>query len=185
MLYLAVVWTFEIYMLPLALLMILAWNYIQIARGKVVSHQYLEYEDVDGDDDEDDDEKDSERKGLLGKLHKVQDIVISVQNFLDTIASFGERLKNVFNWTVPFLGKLGCTVLAVCTIVLCFVPLRYLLLIWGIHKFTKKLRNPYAIDNNELLDFLSRVPSDVQKVQQAELRLSNGLAAARKKKGTS
>lgn len=36
--------------------------------------------------------------------------------------------------------------------------------ILGINKFTKKLRNPYAIDNNELLDFLSRVPSDVQKV---------------------
>lgn len=34
----------------------------------------------------------------------------------------------------------------------------------GINKFTKKLRNPYAIDNNEILDFLSRVPSDVQKV---------------------
>lgn len=34
----------------------------------------------------------------------------------------------------------------------------------GINKFTKKLRCPYAIDNNELLDFLSRVPSDVQMV---------------------
>lgn len=34
----------------------------------------------------------------------------------------------------------------------------------GINKFTKKLRSPYAIDNNELLDFLSRVPSDVQVV---------------------
>jgi hypothetical protein len=34
----------------------------------------------------------------------------------------------------------------------------------GINKFTKKLRNPYSIDNNELLDFLSRVPSDIQKV---------------------
>lgn len=34
----------------------------------------------------------------------------------------------------------------------------------GINKFTKKLRNPYSIDNNEVLDFLSRVPSDVQKV---------------------
>lgn len=32
------------------------------------------------------------------------------------------------------------------------------------NKFTKKLRNPYVIDNNELLDFLSRVPSDVQVV---------------------
>lgn len=34
----------------------------------------------------------------------------------------------------------------------------------GINKFTKKLRSPYAIDNNEVLDFLSRVPSDVQVV---------------------
>lgn len=34
----------------------------------------------------------------------------------------------------------------------------------GVNKFTKKLRNPYMIDNNELLDFLSRVPSDVQVV---------------------
>ena len=35
----------------------------------------------------------------------------------------------------------------------------------GINKFTKKLRDPYAIDNNEVLDFLRRVPSDVQKVK--------------------
>lgn len=42
------------------------------------------------------------------------------------------------------------------------------MLVWisvlGINKFTKKLRNPYSIDNNEVLDFLSRVPTDVQKV---------------------
>lgn len=36
----------------------------------------------------------------------------------------------------------------------------------GVNKFTKKLRDPYTIDNNELLDFLSRVPSDVQVVSQ-------------------
>lgn len=45
------------------------------------------------------------------------------------------------------------------------------MLVWifvlGINKFTKKLRNPYSIDNNEVLDFLSRVPSDVQKVSPA------------------
>ncbi|XP_003371381.1 conserved hypothetical protein [Trichinella spiralis] len=29
----------------------------------------------------------------------------------------------------------------------------------GINKFTKKLRNPMADQNNELLDFLSRVPT--------------------------
>lgn len=36
----------------------------------------------------------------------------------------------------------------------------------GVNKFTKKLRDPYTIDNNELLDFLSRVPSDVQVVRK-------------------
>lgn len=41
------------------------------------------------------------------------------------------------------------------------------ILVLGINKFTKKLRNPYSIDNNEVLDFLSRVPSDVQKVSPA------------------
>lgn len=34
----------------------------------------------------------------------------------------------------------------------------------GINKFSKKLRNPHYIDNNELLDFFSRVPSDKEVV---------------------
>ncbi|XP_072324799.1 multiple C2 and transmembrane domain-containing protein 2-like [Scyliorhinus torazame] len=182
--YLVIVWIFEIYMLPLALLMLFAWNYIQMARGKVVSQHYMEDDDVDDDDDEED-EKDSEKKGLIGKIHMVQDIVITVQNILDKAASFGERIKNTFNWSVPFLSKLACAVLAVCTLVLYFASLRYLLLIWGIHKFTKKIRNPYAIDSNELLNFLSRIPSDVQKVQHAELKTSNGLTPVKKKKGNS
>ncbi|KAK2107570.1 hypothetical protein P7K49_012735 [Saguinus oedipus] len=51
-----------------------------------------------------------------------------------------------------------------------------------INKFTKKLRNPYSIDNNELLDFLSRVPSDVQKVQYMELKLCSSHSPLRKKR---
>ncbi|XP_078097638.1 multiple C2 and transmembrane domain-containing protein 2-like [Mustelus asterias] len=182
--YLVIVWIFEIYMLPLALLMLFIWNYIQMARGKLISQHYMEDDDVDDDEDEED-EKDSEKKGLIGKIHMVQDIVITVQNILDTAASFAERIKNTFNWSVPFLSKLACAVLAVCTIVLYFASLRYLLLIWGIHKFTKKLRNPYAIDSSELLNFLSRVPSDVQKAQHSELKMSNGLTPVKKKKGNS
>lgn len=44
------------------------------------------------------------------------------------------------------------------------VEIGHYVLFVGIHKFTKKLRNPYAIENNEVMDFLSRVPSDVQMV---------------------
>ncbi|CAB1323211.1 unnamed protein product, partial [Coregonus sp. 'balchen'] len=107
----------------------------------------------------------SGKKGLMDKIHMVQEIVIIVQNILDEIACIGERVKNTFNWSVPFLSWLACLVLFVATAALYYIPLRYIILIWGVNKFTKKLRNPYAIDNNEILDFLKRVPSDVQKVR--------------------
>uniref|UniRef100_A0A672M6L5 Multiple C2 and transmembrane domain containing 1 n=1 Tax=Sinocyclocheilus grahami TaxID=75366 RepID=A0A672M6L5_SINGR len=108
--------------------------------------------------------QDSERKGFMNKLYAIQDVCISVQNALDEVASYGERIKNTLNWTVPFLSWLAIVALCAATLVVYFIPLRYIVLAWGVNKFTKKLRDPYSIDNNELLDFLSRVPSDVQVV---------------------
>jgi len=69
------------------------------------------------------------------------------------------------NWSVPWLSVLAIIVLSIAATILYYVPLRYLALAWGINKFTKKLRAPNAIDNNELLDYLSRVPSDRELVR--------------------
>uniref|UniRef100_A0A671Y8E5 Multiple C2 and transmembrane domain containing 1 n=1 Tax=Sparus aurata TaxID=8175 RepID=A0A671Y8E5_SPAAU len=164
-LFVIVVWNFELYMIPLALLLPLAWNYILIASGKD-TRQDVAVEDLleDEDEDYDKDDKDSERKGFMNKLYAIQDVCISVQNALDEVASYGERIKNTFNWTVPFLSWLAIVALGLATTIIYFIPLRYIVLAWGVNKFTKKLRDPYTIDNNELLDFLSRVPSDVQVV---------------------
>uniref|UniRef100_A0A8C2K7A0 Multiple C2 and transmembrane domain containing 1 n=1 Tax=Cyprinus carpio TaxID=7962 RepID=A0A8C2K7A0_CYPCA len=151
LLFVVVVWNFELYMLPLLLLMLLAWNYFLIASGKDTRQG-----DVVSSD--------SERKGFMNKLYAIQDVCISVQNALDEVASYGERIKNTFNWTVPFLSWLAIVALCAATLAVYFIPLRYIVLAWGVNKFTKKLRDPYSIDNNELLDFLSRVPSDVQVV---------------------
>ena len=68
-------------------------------------------------------------------------------------------------WTVPWLSWLAVVVLTIATVVLYLVPLRYLILAWGVNKFTKKLRAPTSIPNNELLDYLSRVPSDKETVR--------------------
>ncbi|CAG00396.1 unnamed protein product, partial [Tetraodon nigroviridis] len=125
---------------------------------------------------------DSERKGFMNKLYAIQDVCISVQNALDDVASYGERIKNTFNWTVPFLSWLAIVALGVATTVIYFIPLRYIVLAWGVNKFTKKLRDPYIIDNNELLDFLSRVPSDVQVVQYRELKLDPNPSPNKRKK---
>ncbi|XP_051849729.1 multiple C2 and transmembrane domain-containing protein 1 isoform X4 [Antechinus flavipes] len=137
-------------------------------------------EDEEEEDDKDD--KDSEKKGFINKIYAIQEVCVSVQNILDEVASFGERIKNTFNWTVPFLSWLAIAALCVFTIILYFIPLRYIVLVWGINKFTKKLRSPYAIDNNELLDFLSRVPSDVQVVQYQELKQDPSHSPCKRKK---
>ncbi|CAI5646202.1 unnamed protein product [Oreochromis niloticus] len=164
--FLVTVWYWEFYMLPLSFVLLISWNYLQIRSGRVSQ----DVANMDLADEDEDDEKESERKGLIEKIHMVQDIILTVQNLLDGIACLGERIKNMFNWTMPFLSALALLVFITAAIITYFIPIRYIVLIWGINKFTKKLRNPYSIDNNEVLDFLSRVPSDVQKVQYSELR---------------
>uniref|UniRef100_A0A8P4FYN9 Multiple C2 domains, transmembrane 2a n=1 Tax=Dicentrarchus labrax TaxID=13489 RepID=A0A8P4FYN9_DICLA len=149
LIFLVTVWHWELFMLPLFLLLLIGWHYFQLTTGKASSNQDLE----------------SGKKGLMDKIHMVQEVVLVVQNVLDEIANIGERIKNIFNWSVPFLSCLSCLVLFVAATLLYLIPLRYIVLIWGVNKFTKKLRNPYTIDNNEILDFLKRVPSDVQKVR--------------------
>ncbi|XP_029980670.1 multiple C2 and transmembrane domain-containing protein 2 isoform X2 [Sphaeramia orbicularis] len=160
------VWNLEFYMLPLFLVLLISWKYIQIHN----SPNTQDLDNIDVADEDEDDEKESERKGLIEKIHMVQDTIVTLQNLLDDIASFGERIKNTFNWSVPFLSCLAFFIFIIATILTYYIPLRYIVLIWGINKFTKKLRNPYCIDNNEVLDFLTRVPSDVQKVQYSEMR---------------
>ncbi|XP_030620886.1 multiple C2 and transmembrane domain-containing protein 2 [Chanos chanos] len=179
--FLVTVWKWEFYMLPLFLIMLFLWNYIQLATERA----YQDFDQMDLGDDDDDDDKESEKRGLIEKFHMVQDIVITVQNLLEEIACFGERIKNTFNWSVPFLSSLAFLVLFIATVITYFIPVRYIILLWGIHKFTKKLRNPYAIENNELMDFLSRVPSDIQKAQYTELRTSSSHSPIRKKRHTS
>lgn len=45
------------------------------------------------------------------------------------------------------------------------------MIVWGINKFAKKFIRPDFEPNNELLDFLSRVPDDEELVDYRELKL--------------
>ncbi|XP_013925934.1 PREDICTED: multiple C2 and transmembrane domain-containing protein 1 [Thamnophis sirtalis] len=183
-LFLIVTWNFELYMIPLILLLLLVWNYLLVISGKDNRPHDTVVEDMLEDEEEEDDrdDKDSEKKGFINKLYAIQEVCISFQNILDEVASLGERIKNIINWTIPFLSWLAIVALCVFTVILYFIPLRYIVLVWGINKFTKKLRSPYAIDNNELLDFLSRVPSDVQMVQYQELKQELSHSPSKRKK---
>uniref|UniRef100_A0A8C9RIR8 Multiple C2 and transmembrane domain containing 1 n=1 Tax=Scleropages formosus TaxID=113540 RepID=A0A8C9RIR8_SCLFO len=179
LLFILAVWNFQLYMIPLSLLLLLVWNYLRVALGRDPRHgSMVKMEDMLEDEDDELDKEDSERKGFMDKLYAIQDVCISVQSALDEVASYGERIKNTspvprrFLLLLPFLSCLAIVVLSIGTVVIYFIPFRYIVLIWGVNKFTKKLRDPYNIDNNELLDFLSRVPSDVQVVSVPKYSVS-------------
>ncbi|RXG72108.1 Multiple C2 and transmembrane domain-containing protein 2 [Armadillidium vulgare] len=46
-------------------------------------------------------------------------------------------------------------------------------LLWGINKFSRKLIRPHSVVNNELTDFLSRVPDDEELKDFREIRPTN------------
>uniref|UniRef100_A0AC34PVI5 Multiple C2 domain-containing protein n=1 Tax=Panagrolaimus sp. JU765 TaxID=591449 RepID=A0AC34PVI5_9BILA len=129
-----------------------------------------EDESIEEDDDEVPNEQTEKSSGFIDRFQAVQDILQVIQLQLDYIASLLERFRNTFNFTVPYLSYLAIFVLIVAAIVLYYVPFRWLIMIWGINKFSKRLRNPHYVDNNELLDFLSRVPSDKELKMYRESR---------------
>lgn len=84
----------------------------------------------------------------------------TVQNSIGYIASLCEKVKNLFNFTVPYLSYLAMLLAILAMIVLYLVPVRYLILGWGVNKFARKLIRPHTVPNNEVLDLISRVPDD-------------------------
>lgn len=64
-------------------------------------------------------------------------------------------------------------VLMVGSVVLYYIPVRYLVMMWGVNKFSRKLLRPHSMVNNEVLDFLSRVPDDELLVRVQEESIVN------------
>ena len=103
----------------------------------------------------------------------VQDAFPMIQNCLGQIASFTEKIKNTFNCSVPFLSGLACLSLSLISFLLMFLSLRTVILVAGSVKFIKNLYCPGISSNNELLDFITRVPDDKMLTEARELKRSS------------
>lgn len=77
---------------------------------------------------------------------------------------------SIFNYSVPELTWLAVLLLVAATLVLHFVPIRVILLLWGLVKFSRRLIRPNTVPNNEVLDLLSRVPNDEEMVSERKGR---------------
>lgn len=73
---------------------------------------------------------------------------------------------SLFNYSVPELTWLTVLLLLGVTLVLHLVPIRVVLLLWGLVKFSHRIIRPNTVPNNEILDLLSRVPDDEELVSE-------------------
>ncbi|XP_037928504.1 multiple C2 and transmembrane domain-containing protein-like isoform X1 [Teleopsis dalmanni] len=150
------------------LLLILKKWLIRLITGSAADSTAGHY-DYDYDEDDDDDKEKEEKKSIKERLQAIQEVSQTVQNTIGYLASLGESTKNTFNFSVPELTWLAVVLLIGAIVVLHYIPMRLILLFWGIMKFSRRILRPNTIPNNELLDFLSRVPDDEEINQYREL----------------
>ncbi|XP_029160495.1 multiple C2 and transmembrane domain-containing protein isoform X1 [Nylanderia fulva] len=173
---------FEPYMIPgLALLILLKYYLVAVVTGAPLIYASSQFQDhaegsddcpvTPGDDDDDEDDKDKEeKKSLKERLQAIQEVTQIVQNSIGYIASLCEKVKNLFNFTIPYLSYLAILLTIAGAVVLYFIPVRYLILAWGVNKFARKIFRPHSVPNNELLDLISRVPDDEELLNYKELK---------------
>ena len=155
----------QLYMLPLLLAISLAVKFVRLKHSEAVAGVDCEKVTVrewtEEYEDGPDKEKEEKEDVSLNKIMQiVQDAFPLIQNCLGLIASSAEKLKNTFNFSVPFLSLIALVSLLLISLVLALFDLRTIIIVVGSVKFIKNLIVPGWESNNELLDFLSRVPDD-------------------------
>ncbi|XP_026730156.1 multiple C2 and transmembrane domain-containing protein-like isoform X7 [Trichoplusia ni] len=171
LMWLAFCYYYEMWMLPFLILMFLGRNWLiyRLTGGNPLLVP-VDDEDLLAEEDDEDEADKEEKKSLKERLQAIQEVTQTVQNAIGYVAALGESVKNLMNFTVPYLSYLAIIMLFGAMVVLYMIPLRYLLMAWGINKFTRKILRPHTIPNNEVLDLLSRVPDDETLLDCRELK---------------
>ncbi|XP_053606560.1 multiple C2 and transmembrane domain-containing protein-like [Plodia interpunctella] len=100
------------------------------------------------------------RKTLWQKINNLQDLIYTAQIFLGKFASFGESVKNLFNFSDPYVSLLAIFFLLSISTIICLIPVKYLFMGWGIKKYVRKMIWPNRVPHSEVMDLISRVPND-------------------------
>ncbi|VDM82190.1 unnamed protein product [Strongylus vulgaris] len=120
------VYYFQLYHLPLFLLVLFVKCLIYKRVAEELSPRYDRLSRYDEDGEE---EKSS--SSIRDTLSSVQETLTVVQNTLVFICALLQRVRNTFNFSSPWLSWLAIAVLSVVTVLLYFVPLRWIIMVWG------------------------------------------------------
>ena len=100
-------------------------------------------------------------KGSINRLYSAYESRGKAQQILIEMAQFGERVRNIVQFKVPFLSLIALLMLIMVNILFYYVPLRYIIMTAGVDKILKGLISP----NSEgclmrLLHFISKAPDN-------------------------
>lgn len=160
---------FRPWMTPLLLLP--PFLYHMVTQRSCNNNPISSMDPIEEDVEEEDISAQRDDKTIKTRLYSLQDLTFTIKNGIDYIVSTIERLKNLSNFTVPYLSYLAITALLALSAALYIIPFRYFLMALGIYKFTRKFLKPDRVPNNDLLDFLSRVPDDEILKEWRELKV--------------
>ncbi|CAG4922907.1 unnamed protein product [Colias eurytheme] len=151
----------QIWLIPLLLLLPFAWHWLwnRHQGNLAAAREIISEDDVDANNNNVKDESD---KGLISrlKINELQHVTITVTSGIEMIASYAERAYNLISFKVPFISYVTMILLIIASIGLYIIPFNYIMMSFGIFKFTRKYLNPNRVLNNDLLDFFSRIPDD-------------------------
>merc|ERR1712013_965605 len=167
-LYTLFVYNFQIWFIPVFLLYRLSLNWKNKKRGdnRTIPRISVNDDDIEEEDDEEE-ESPEEKKSLKQSIDSLQNILLEFQEGSGLVASYFERISNLSDFEEPFLTCVFCVLLVLCSLVLGACGLRTVLLLWGLNKITKKLRDPNPVPTNELDNLILSVP-DFEMVEDAK-----------------
>jgi len=202
-------WIFaQIWHLTIALCFGVLYFGFQKLRGKrsLMSVFDLDAYDEDEEDQEeaqameeepDEEEADTGKKSSMNpvalrrQMRQLKALARSVQNVLGDIASYLERIVNLFTWASPVMTMICAFGLFMASLLLMYIPLRYFVLLWGVNKIVRTglrkynpafKRPPYYVPIIELIEFLGRVPDNLEVEQRKPLPLPDNLQKENKGK---
>ena len=184
--YLLFVWHFQPWMLTFVLLLPFIYNLalqsVTGLKGPSSSGRDVARKDSEEDYPEEEEEfsavaeaktDEIKRMSLKKRMLVVEEISLTIQDWLGTGAHLLESLQNLADFSVPFLSWLTVAGIILATLLLLLVPLRLLIMLWGAEKLTKRLFNPEAEFNNEIGNLLSRVPDHEQMKESSHITTKN------------
>ncbi|KAM3966708.1 multiple C2 and transmembrane domain-containing protein [Aphomia sociella] len=166
---------FQLWATPLLVLIPFIYNWI-CQRNQNEIHFKRSYNIVE--DWSDRDASDSEKldfKTVTGKIQGLPEMTLSITQSVEYMVCLAERLQNLAAFKVPFLSYLAMLFLIVAALILYLIPFNFIMISLAIYKFTRKYLNPERTPNNDLLDFISRIPDNEQLRQWKELSVPEPL----------